>query len=197
MWAKAKFNFQFLLRLDDDFFVCMDRLVNELPSRPKTNLSWGWYHCEKNNAWMDEGWALFSEDVIEKFLSQDPRSMLCHPFADQQFSLWIKETKLKLTEFNDRRIHHHPPAESIKKFFSMQSVCDKYIGLHGTYPKLMPYLWRNSNDGPKHITGLTLHRDTCHRGFNMKKFPGIFKHEPKPCIDGIQWGSIVWRGRGD
>ena len=45
MWAKAKFNFQYLLRLDDDYFVCMDRMVNELHFRPKRSLSWGWYHC--------------------------------------------------------------------------------------------------------------------------------------------------------
>ena len=41
MWAKAKFNFQYFLRLDDDYFVCMDKLANELPSRPRKNLSWG------------------------------------------------------------------------------------------------------------------------------------------------------------
>ena len=39
MWAKAKFNFQYLLRVDDDYFVCMERLVSELPARPKKNLS--------------------------------------------------------------------------------------------------------------------------------------------------------------
>ena len=89
MWAKAKFNFQYLLRLDDDYFVCIDRLVNELPFRPKTSLSWGWYHCKWNIVRMDEAWSLFSEDVIEQFLAQDLNSMLCHPFGDQTFTLWI------------------------------------------------------------------------------------------------------------
>ena len=99
MWAKAKFNFQYILRIDDDYFVCVDRLLNELPFSPKTNLSWGRHHCQyRDRVYMDEAWALFSKDVIEKFLAQDLRSMLCHPFGDQTFSSWINATRINLRD---------------------------------------------------------------------------------------------------
>ena len=38
-------NFEFLLRIDDDQFLCFDRLVKELPYRPKEGLYWGYTHC--------------------------------------------------------------------------------------------------------------------------------------------------------
>ena len=37
--------FEFFLRIDDDHFPCMDRLIRELPYRPKRGLYWGWLHC--------------------------------------------------------------------------------------------------------------------------------------------------------
>ena len=199
MWAKARFKFQYFLRLDDDYFVCMDRLVNELSSRPKANLSWGRYHCHKKHlVYMDESWALFSEDVIEKFLAQDLRAMLCHPFGDQTFTLWINATGVNLTDFDDHRLHYWPPASKLREFISMTNVCDKFMGVHGSYPDLMQYLWRNSNDGPKNITELRLLRNTCSllKVFDVNTFAGIYKHKPKLCLDKPRWDSKLksWQG---
>ena len=40
-WAVAKFVFQYLVRIDDDCFLCLNkRLLSELPLRPKENLAW-------------------------------------------------------------------------------------------------------------------------------------------------------------
>ena len=47
-WASERYDFQYILRVDDDYFVCLDRLLNELEyHRPKHRLSWGWLHCSK------------------------------------------------------------------------------------------------------------------------------------------------------
>ena len=62
-WAAAKFNFQYLLRIDDDYFLCLKRLLSELPWRPKQNLVWGFFHCEAGITWMDEAFMIFSEDM--------------------------------------------------------------------------------------------------------------------------------------
>lgn len=75
-WASANYDFQYFLRVDDDYFVCIKKLLNELPLRPKQNLIWGNFHCEANTSWIDESWMLFSRDVISKFLNQDARMML-------------------------------------------------------------------------------------------------------------------------
>ena len=44
-WANDRYQFEFLLRVDDDYFICMDRLLLELPHRPKEKLYWGHVHC--------------------------------------------------------------------------------------------------------------------------------------------------------
>ena len=44
-WAIERYSFDYFLRVDDDYFVCMDRLLFELPRRPRTKLYWGYIHC--------------------------------------------------------------------------------------------------------------------------------------------------------
>ena len=44
-WANVRYKFKYFLRIDDDYFVCMDRLLLELPHRPKEKLYWGHVHC--------------------------------------------------------------------------------------------------------------------------------------------------------
>lgn len=45
-WANERYSFQYFLRIDDDYFVCMDRLVRELQYRPRDKLYWGYMHCQ-------------------------------------------------------------------------------------------------------------------------------------------------------
>ena len=44
-WANARYKFKYFLRVDDDYFVCIDRLFLELPHRPRKKLYWGHVHC--------------------------------------------------------------------------------------------------------------------------------------------------------
>ena len=45
-WANRNYKFDFLLRVDDDYFICMDRLFLELPYRKMVRkLYWGHIHC--------------------------------------------------------------------------------------------------------------------------------------------------------
>ena len=45
-WANRNYKFDFLLRVDDDYFICMDRLFLELPYRKIIKkLYWGHVHC--------------------------------------------------------------------------------------------------------------------------------------------------------
>ena len=45
-WANRNYKFDFLLRVDDDYFICMDRLFLELPRRKVIRkLYWGYIHC--------------------------------------------------------------------------------------------------------------------------------------------------------
>ena len=85
-WAAAKFNFQYLLRIDDDYFLCPKRLLSELPSRSKQNLVWGFFHCEAGITWLDEAFMIFTKDIIQKFLGAERKldvvSSTCGPTSD-------------------------------------------------------------------------------------------------------------------
>ena len=63
-WAKAKFDFRFLLRTDDDYFLCLKRLLSELPVRPETSLVWGNFHCQGGITWVDESFARNHEEDV-------------------------------------------------------------------------------------------------------------------------------------
>ena len=46
-WANKMYYFRYFLRLDDDYFVCLHKLMVELEFfRPKEKFQWGWLHCE-------------------------------------------------------------------------------------------------------------------------------------------------------
>ena len=186
-WATAKFNFQFLLRMDDDYFLCIKRLLNELPLRPKQNLCWGHYHCAAGNLWMDEGWMIFSRNIIETFLAQ--KWPVCHPFADQMIAIWLNNVSQRLN-FHDVRLHHHPPASYVQRFKTIANVCDSYLGLHGTYPEEMRYFDKNSNDGKKDVPRITHVNKTCRfTTFNWKAMRNRFRRSPKPCDGLLDWGD--------
>ena len=114
-WAMAKFDFQYLLRIDDDYFLCLKRLLEEISLRPKDNLVWGHFHCEVGITWIDESFLLFSKNIIQQFLAQNESTMLCHPHADQQIGIWLQDIKIK-QYFHDTRLYHHPPASYAPQF---------------------------------------------------------------------------------
>ena len=187
-WAKANFDFQYLLKLDDDYFVCLKRIIAELPSRPTSNLVWGHFHCEAGITWVDEGFVIFTGDVIHKFLAQDENKMLCHPFADQQIGLWMKN--LTKRYFHDPRLHHDPPASFMPKFKNMSNVCDSYVGVHGTYENQMRKFGQRDNDGEKPAMATPDFSRYCRTTrFDHRVFGAKYNFQPRPCIENPTWNN--------
>ena len=195
-WAAAKFNFQYLLRIDDDYFLCLKRLLSELPLRPKQNLVWGFFHCEAGITWMDEAFMIFSEDIIQTFLAQNEGPMLCHPHADQQIMLWLSNI-LQKTYFHDTRLHHAPPASVVARFSNISNVCDSYLGAHGAYVKTMYYLGLRANDSAKEFSTIPDFARFCTTKFDHRVFNPEWRYEPKPCKDNPTWnlGNEMWFGK--
>ena len=187
-WVNASFDFKYLLKVDDDYFVCLKRLLSELPLRPTSNLVWGHFHCEAGITWVDEGFVIFSNDVIHKFVAQDENKTLCHPFADQQIGLWMEN--LPKRYFHDPRLHHHPPASFLPKFQNMSNVCDSYLGIHGTYVAEMRAFGKNDNDGPKDVIpapDFSTHCKTTR--FDHRVFGAKFRFDPRPCRENPRWNN--------
>ena len=195
-WAAAKFNFQYLLRIDDDYFLCPKRLLFELPLRPKQNLVWGFFHCQAGITWMDEAFMIFSEDIIQKFLAQNESSMLCHPHADQQVMLWLSNI-LHKTYFHDTRLHHEPPASFVARFSNISNVCDSHLGAHGAFVKTMYYLGLRANDNAKDVSTIPDFARFCTTKFDHRAFHPHWRYEPKLCKNNPTWnkGNEMWVGK--
>ena len=201
MWAAAKYDFKYYLRIDDDYFVCLERLQQELRHRPTKMLCWGRYHCNKNLVYVDEAWTLFTPDVIVRILSQDPQRMLCHPHADQELPIWMDSVFNKtenVTHFDDQRLYHYPPARRVKRFKNLANACDFHMGIHGSSPELMHIFWNSSSDNAKKVTALTEISTTCKTPFifDITRMFGPYKFDLRPCITNPQWtpGETMWTG---
>ena len=205
MWAKANYQFTYMLHMDDDYFLCLENLKSELYHRPRKSLVWGSYHCSSEDIiYVDEAWILFSSDVIEWFLSQDPQTILCHPHSDQQIAVWLSTlygSKKTLFEFHDQRLHHYPPARKLDNFKNLPRVCDSYLGVHGSSPEMIQNFWRNSGDRRLSFRGsplLTRITEACHfpNVFNISKVAGMYQFDLRPCITNPRWtpGEGMWLG---
>ena len=192
-WAMAKFNFQYILRIDDDYFLCLKALLSELQVRPKENLVWGNFHCEANIAWVDESFMIFTQDIIVKFLSQSESTMLCHPQADQQIGLWLNIISTKQF-FHDTRLYHGKPASFTPLFKKATKICDSYLGVHGSYEELMQHLGQNSNDMARvAVHPIPAFSTFCKTTtFDYRVILPPFYFEPKLCKDNPRW--ILERG---
>ena len=183
-WAMAKYNFQYFLRLDDDYFVCFRKLINELSNfRPKENLCWGHFHCQLGMGWMDESWSLFSHDIVETFLQQDPLTMLCHAHAGQQIAIWLNNISQRMY-FHDNRLDF----DGNRVNWSEANVCDTFIGVHHAYAPRMVQLGTNSADGAKPVPPLPNYSAHCKfNTFNYRKMSARFFFEPRPCAEEPSW----------
>ena len=193
-WAMAKYNFQYFLHVDDDYFVCLRKLVNELSNqfRPKKNLCWGHFHCEVGISWPDESWLLFSHDIVETFLQQDPLTMLCHAFGDQTIAIWLNNISRRLY-FHDNRLDFY--GNRVK--LNSANVCDTFIGVHHTYPPKMVQLATNSADGAKPVPPVSNFSAHCKfNTFNYRKMSARYFYEPRPCAEGPSWlkNHDMWIG---
>ena len=59
VWARLHYNFDYFLRMDDDYFFCLDRFLIELPVPMATNFALGYAHCVKRATRLDESMVLF------------------------------------------------------------------------------------------------------------------------------------------
>ena len=207
-WAMQHYNFDYFLRVDDDHFICLDRLVYELPHRPKNSLYWGFIHCRKNIVRVDEGWLLLTKDLIQEALSKFNSTLECHPFADQAVALWMIQSKYNVTYFYDNeRVIHQVTAINEKKF-ATPDICDRYLSLHGSYPGVMAKYWLVSEQRrlqilkARHynIPAIPRYQDKCKFSttvFDFNNFWPEFRFNTKLCKDKPEWSNsnADYRGR--
>lgn len=193
-WYMKKFHFDYFLRIDDDYFLCLDRLLFELPQRKNHALYWGYIHCTEHVIRVDEGWMILSRDIIKEALSKFNTTLQCHPFGDQAVALWVQDSKLNITYFSDNsRVIHAATAYQSENFLNT-NICKKYLALHGSYPTLMMKYWIISQEfNPKQtvyeVPDIIPFHQVCKFKIEIdwRWFWPHVRFEPRPCKDNPKW----------
>ena len=205
IWALQNYDFDYFMRMDDDYFLCLERFTKELPMPMRRMYHWGYVHCVAGIVRPEESIILFSRDLHERLLDQDPARIKSHPWADQMIGTWMNELNIKDIYNHDPRLHHTPVLTHIRAIEStFKDVCTNYIGVHGCYPQFTPLLWSLKTDKKLEKKELGAFSKKCQHGqvFNWTEFSDFWKYEPKSFIMDPVWntskqdsGKKVFAGR--
>ena len=189
LWAVQNYDFDYFLRIDDDYFICLDRLLLEIPMPPRGMYHWGFVHCHPGLVRPDESIIMLSKDLIEIFLGQDPNIMKCLPIGDEMIGQWKADLNIGPIYHAESRLHHHPPASKFDYLLSLKNVCQTYLGLHGSYPIEMLTFWKNRGKPAYPNTTFESYYEKCELGqyLDWTLLPEEFQFEPKRCILNPKW----------
>lgn len=130
----------FFLRIDDDSFLCLHRLLYELKALPRSQLFWGRFWCREGRNRADENFMLFSRDIVELLADERLVGKLL-PYDDQvtlgwNFGYW--SWVLNFTVFDDQKrldaqqgyltkyMHQDSPADTVH----LAKFCENFIYAH-------------------------------------------------------------------
>ena len=200
LFSFLNYDFDYMLRMDDDYFFCMHRFLLELPVRPaEPMIHWGWTHCSEGFVRSNEACILFSKDLLQHFLTQDSEQIKCHPSAGQMIGAWTKDLNMTRIFRHDSRLHHATNLVKKPPLRRERNLCSKYIGIHGVYALDMKLLWRHrGTKNAKRIGNLVTNSKFCgvSSGYVWQKFSFPWRLEPKPCIKNPKWNTTIFRTFG-
>lgn len=190
-WVSSRNNFQYFLRIDDDHFLCLERLLAELPFRPTRALYWGFVHCKPTLVRVDEAWLILTKDLVDEILSKANTTLPCHPYGDQAVALWVNNSTYNVTYFMDNKRIVHKTAGHDAKYYK-KTVCEEYLSLHGVFDQEMRKFWlvwhklyrARLNFVPRYnVTPLIPFKTLCRHSkvFSTKGFYPEYRYEPRPC----------------
>ena len=192
VFAVSNYDFDYFLRVDDDYFMCFQNFLSEIPLPPLKRFHWGWVHrTQENMIRPEESMLMLSRDLVETFLLQDANKMLCHPWGDQMIGVWSNTMNISRVWRHDNRLWHHPPARDVIRLLEMKNICRRFIGLHGAYPEHMKLFWRNRGKYKKRSENLLTYSKLCplRQPFDWHAFSYIWHYKPKLCITDPVWDT--------
>lgn len=169
-WMHDHYSFDFFLRLDDDYFLCLERLVDELnclrtPGKVENPFYAGYRACrvEKNAYYIDESYILISSVLIDRVLATSESDLKCSGYGSLTAGAWfttggpgnptgdaIMVDDYRLDRWGSRWKKSRMAAGNR---FRNGRVCDEsIIGIHRTYSRNMYVLWTEVSDGPNNMS---------------------------------------------
>lgn len=183
-WMSKRFVFDYFLRLDDDYFLCLRRLVDDLEitylvedSLPPPYIAQyshpaiyvGHRYCTKFGSRIDEAYLLLSAPLVNRVLSIP--DLQCSVHAGITTGWWFKPGGQVNQEgdvewVNDLRIDHNgkwwqPEKKGGAPKEAYPSVCEKRMAIHRSNVGQMDTLWAAAKDrsGPERVGALFHYMD--------------------------------------
>jgi hypothetical protein len=150
-WALRNYDFQYYMRVDDDSFPCIPKILYEMQFRPADKFLWVKYWHQPRRTRIDENFMVLSRDLVEyiaigvanNFLPFDP-----HVDFGINFTFWAQI--LNITIYDDvhrldshqslltKFMHHTPPKHPTPDFIkNVSQFCVNYIYAHHVSPGMM------------------------------------------------------------
>ena len=174
-YVSGRYKFDFFLRLDDDYFLCLDRLLDELEATknslanvntlayegrnsplPPLMLYAGFRYCKPDMTRIDEAYMLLSGALVHRVLSIT--DLRCGSHAGVSAGWWftVDHDANKAGDVrwvHDKRLDHRGIlAKRVLKSgeapSTYASVCETHMGVHHAYPEEMVFLWEAAKDTP-------------------------------------------------
>ncbi|CAM9705879.1 unnamed protein product [Ectocarpus sp. 4 AP-2014] len=152
-WMSKHFSFDFFLRLDDDYFLCLGRLLDELDvtlaeAEHPLNIYAGHRYCEVwGRARIDEAYLLLSSALVGRVLSAP--DLVCSGHAGVTAAWWFTKgnplNRMGDVEWvHDPRLDHEGDLllDSPKEQYA--DVCTTHMGVHHAYPDSIAELWEGA-----------------------------------------------------
>ncbi|CAM9902778.1 unnamed protein product, partial [Ectocarpus sp. 4 AP-2014] len=148
-WISDQWTFDFFLRLDDDYFLCLGRLLHELETTFRTiqepKIYAGHITCKRSGeARIDEAYMLLSASLVARALSTT--HLMCGGHGGITAGWWFTPGN-PLNEAGDVAWVHDPRLDHFGRAFAREGaddVCQRHMGLHKTYPDRMVEVWNRS-----------------------------------------------------
>lgn len=148
-WMVERYVFDFFLRLDDDTFLCLRRLLDDLgslrlgSSRYPSPFYSGSMVCNPNESYVDEAYILMSSEIIDRVLSTP--DLRCSYTGSVTAAAWVTNGRPGNREgdvqwVRDSRLNYGGSWWHVEGQ-DHSLVCQHYISVHRTYQEQMYDAW--------------------------------------------------------
>ncbi|CAM9172675.1 unnamed protein product [Scytosiphon promiscuus] len=156
-WMSERFTFDFFLRLDDDYFLCLERLLNELnatlaAAEHPLRIYAGHRYCEYvGQIRIDEAYLLLSAPLVNRILVAP--NLRCGGHGGVSVAWWLTNGNALNRQgdvewVDDFRLDHVGDLFLSGSSKDFADVCVTHMGVHHAYADTIPEMWRAAQGRP-------------------------------------------------